>query len=90
MSDHEMPERRAEFQDRFEALVGEFQDFFAPELETPIVSDWVVVVTHDSIGDGHKGTCRSTNARNQWWHRTVGLLTAAIDDYRIVKTDAEG
>lgn len=75
-------ERRAEMRAKIEALFAEFIDVVAPNVEMPVIGDWVLVVTHDSIADATLGRVAYLKRANQWSHQTVGLLTMACDDFR--------
>lgn len=79
--------RHDEFRARMESLFEEFRDLVAEDLTMPVVSDWVVVVTHDDLNDDRAAGYFRTYRKGQWMHRTVGLLLSTADDYRGLTRD---
>lgn len=67
-----------------EALLNEHASEIKPDLDMPVVADWVLVVAVDDAADGKKGATVSFNPDQQWAHRSVGLLTLASDHYRSI------
>lgn len=75
------PERGLEFNDRFEALVADFPDIFARDVELAVPVAWLVVTVVDDAADPEVGFAAIRVKANQWRHTSVGLCEVAKDNY---------
>jgi hypothetical protein len=80
-------ERYGELVAEVEALLERYSDVTAPDVELPVVDDWVVVVATQGVTDASDGMVFRFQKHHQWRHRSAGLLIAAADDYRHITRD---
>lgn len=72
-----------------EAVMVEYVDVFAEDIEMPYMVDWVLVAAHDSAADASVGKMCRMHKVYQSCYRTAGLLQVALDDARGLLVDGD-
>lgn len=75
-------ERKQEAIDAIEKVLEEYIDVLAPDIDLPVLSDWVVVTGCDSAVEPTDGATYRLHKRFQSYYRTTGLLVVAADEAR--------
>lgn len=83
-------QRYEECRHKIEAVIGEYPDVFGPEIEMPVVSNWVMVAAADDVGDAGNGAFQIMYPRGQWYYATLGLFEWAKTVIVARRTSSEG
>lgn len=78
MTDEEIERQRAEFNAKLVQLLDGYAEALGRSVDSPVVSDWALVVAIDSLGDAQQGSVHVATPTCQWRHRTRGLLGEAV------------